>query len=147
MGLNNATASFQRMMQTVFADKWLSTLMLYVDDLLIYTTGSFDAHLQELREVLDIIRAEGLTCKLPKCELAQPKVEFLGHLVGGGQRQPVERLIGKIAQAPRPRNKKEVQAFIGLVGYYRHYVANFAKIANPLTDVMGTKAKWVWEIQ
>ena len=59
----------------------------------------------------------------------------MGHIVGSGEISPHPDTIEKIRLANPPRTKKEVRAFIGLTGYYRNYIPNYAAIAVPLTDL------------
>jgi hypothetical protein len=144
MGLKNATASFQRMMERVLGPLRFRCCLIYVDDLIVYST-TWAQHLLDLEDVLAVLEDNGLTCKLKKCEFGRTSVDFLGHHIGEGMVRPAAHLTAKIREARPPRNRKEVQRFVGLVGYYRHFVLDFAGIARPLTNIMGKTRVWRWE--
>lgn len=73
------------------------------------------------------------------CQFGQKECHFLGHVVSQGCVKPEECKIAAVKEYPRPETKKDVRAFLGLAGYYRRYIPNFAEIATPLTNL--TKKK------
>ncbi|GFX19284.1 retrovirus-related Pol polyprotein from transposon 297 [Trichonephila clavipes] len=87
------------------------------------------------------IEKGGLKVKPSKCKFAQEEVLFLGHRIGSGSRSPSDLKIKAIADFPRPTTKTHVRSFLGLVGYYSHYIPNFSTIASPLTDALKGKIK------
>ena len=82
------------------------------------------------------MRDSNITARPTKCVLAASEVEYVGHVLGAGTLSLQEDNIRKIRDAPRPRNKKEVRAFLGLMNYYHDFVPNFAAIAAPLSDLI-----------
>ncbi|GFU91784.1 retrovirus-related Pol polyprotein from transposon 297 [Trichonephila clavipes] len=87
------------------------------------------------------LRKAGLKVKPSKCKFAQEEVLFLGHRIGSGSRSPSDLKIKAIADFPRPTTKTHVRSFLGLVGYYSHYIPNYSTIASPLTDALKGKIK------
>nr|XP_027212302.1 uncharacterized protein LOC113805498 [Penaeus vannamei] len=88
----------------------------------------------------------GLTVNLVKSEFAQAKVRYLGHEVGGGEVAPVKAKVEAIDELPVPKNKRAVQRFIGMAGYYRRFCPNFADVAKPLTDLLSPKKEFKWTV-
>ncbi|GFX31862.1 retrovirus-related Pol polyprotein from transposon 297 [Trichonephila clavipes] len=91
--------------------------------------------------VLGRLRKAGLKVKPSKCNFAQEEVLFLGHRIGSGSRSPSDLKIKAIADFPQPTTKTHVRSFLGLVGYYSHYIPNYSTIASPLTDALKGKIK------
>ena len=91
--------------------------------------------MEHLREVFSQLQLAGLTVKLKKCQFGQEKVHYLGHVIGGGEVQPEPVKVRAVKEYPIPATKKDVQAFLGLVGYYRWFIPQFVSIAAPLSDL------------
>ncbi|GFV95594.1 retrovirus-related Pol polyprotein from transposon 297 [Trichonephila clavipes] len=112
----------------------------YIDDIAIFSQGWKD-HVKHIDVVLGRLRKAGLKVKPSKCKFAQEEVLFLGHRIGSGSRSPSDLKIKAIADFPRPTTKTQVRSFLGLVGYYSHYIPNYSTIASPLTDALKGKIK------
>lgn len=135
-GLQNAGATYGRMMRKVL--EGLQASDNFVDDVLSFTS-EWDNHLAELKQVFTRVRNAGLTVKPSKCYFGFLDVEFLGHLVGGGKLGTTADKTERIATALRPQTKRQLRAFLGLTGYYRRFVPDYAMMTAPLTDL--TKSK------
>ena len=142
-GLMTAGAQFTKLMRMVL--KGIPKVVSYIDDILIHTS-TLQEHLQVVERVLDRLRSANLGAKPSKCCIAFQSVEFLGHEVGEGTRKASPKLLGKIADTPRPTTKKQIRAFLGLTGFFRDYIPSYADIALPLTDLtkkgLPEKVKW-----
>ncbi|GFN92527.1 retrovirus-related pol polyprotein from transposon 297 [Plakobranchus ocellatus] len=104
------------------------------------------AYVVALRSLLVLLRCHGLHVNPSKVSIGSSSVEFLGHMVSSGTLVPVQKKMDKILQLSVPVKKKEVRSLFGLVNYYRHFIANFASIAAPLSDLLrkGTPEKVQW---
>ena len=131
-GIVSAPAVFSRMMRPLL--KNLGSVKNYIDDILIYTE-TWKEHVEMVETVLKRLRNGKLTAKPSKCLIGFKTLEFLGHTVGNGKIGPEENKVKKIMAVSKPRNKKELRSFLGLVGYYRKFIENFSEIAAPLTDM------------
>ncbi|XP_060070207.1 uncharacterized protein LOC132550192 [Ylistrum balloti] len=142
-GLVNAPASFCRLMRKVL--KGLQNTDSFVDDILIYTR-TFEEHLIVLKELFERLRKAGLTARPSKCFMGFRSLDCLGHVVGDERLQPQPQKIRAIEDAPRPGTKTQLRSFLGLVGFYRKFIANFAAIAVPLTELtkkgLPNKLEW-----
>lgn len=132
-GLINAPMSFNRLMRKVLDG--LSGVKHFLDDILVYSR-TWEEHVILLRTVMERLRQAGLTAKPSKCQLGMRTVEYLGHVIGGGELWPMQDKVKRITDAPRPLTKKALRSFLGLSGYYRKFIPHYATIASPLTDMV-----------
>ena len=117
-GLCNAPATFQRLMQSVMHDHILRLLLVYLDDLLVYSS-SFQQHLDNLRVVFQRLREVGVKLNPSKCKLVQSSVNFLGHTVSAEGIGTVSDKLDAIQGWKPPTTVREVHSFLGLASYYR----------------------------
>lgn len=143
-GLCNAPSTFQRLMQRMFGGQQCQSLLLYLDDIVVFSS-SVSQHVQRLEVVLDRLHREGLKVKLAKCSFFQREVSYLGHIISdrGVATDPAK--VDAVAQWPRPSQVSELRSFLGFASYYRRFVEGFAKLAGPLhrlvAKLAGTKSK------
>lgn len=142
-GLTNAPAAFMKMMNNVFRDYLDEFVIVFIDDILIYSKNQ-EEHKDHLRKVLDRLREHKLFAKLSKCSFWQREIGFLGHVVSDKGVSVDQGKIKAIADWPRPRNATEIRSFLGLAGYYRRFVKGFASMAQPLTKLTGKDVQFVW---
>ncbi|CAF2807008.1 unnamed protein product [Rotaria sp. Silwood2] len=133
--LTNAPATFQRLMDIVLAGLKWQCCLVYLDDIIVYSS-TFEQHLEDLRKVFLALADANLTLKTSKCNFCRREMKFLGHLITPDGIKPDPGLIATIEQFPQPTNIKAVQAFLGLSGYYRRFIQNYAKIAEPLLKLL-----------
>ncbi|XP_023634145.1 uncharacterized protein LOC111829380 [Capsella rubella] len=116
--LTNAPAAFMRLMNSVFQAFLDEFVIIFIDDILVYSKSSED-HKGHLRVVMEKLREQKLYDKISKCSFWQRKMGFLGHIVSAeGVSVDLEK-IEAIRDWPRPHNAIEIQSFLGLAGYYR----------------------------
>ena len=130
-GLCNSSAVFQRAMQQALGDLTEDTVLLYIDDLCIFSSA--EDHVDAIAAVFKRVLHSGATLKLSKCFFGCLSVEFLGHQVKVGKGSDVRPAKCKaIVQIDRPQNAKEIKTFLGMAGFFRKYIPHFAAIAAPL---------------
>ena len=123
MGLSSAPATFHRLMQSTMSDFLFQFLLVYRDDMLVYSK-TVDKHLDYLDRLLQRIIETDLKLRLDKCQFLRRQVHFLGHTISA---EGVSREAG---DHHRPRS------FLGFAGYYRRFIQGFARIAGPLHDLI-----------
>jgi len=132
-GLSNSPAVFNRVMRQVL--QGVKGVEAFIDDILVHSS-TFEEHLKILEEVFQRLQCANMTVKPSKCEIGFKEVQYLGHTLGEGRCSCQNDKIKKIKDAPRPTTKKQVRSFLGLTGYYRSFVPNFAVLALPLFDLL-----------
>ncbi|KAL0561751.1 hypothetical protein IC582_002192 [Cucumis melo] len=142
-GLTNAPAVFMDLMNRVFKDFLDTFVIVFIDDILIYSKTEVE-HEEHLYRVLEILRANKLYAKFSKCEFWLKTVTFLDHVVSseGVSVDPVK--IEAITSWPRPSTISEIRSFLGLVDYYRRFVEDFSRIASPWTQLTRKGTPFVW---
>ena len=135
MGLCNSPATFQRLMQSVMQEYIFNILLVYLDDLLLYSK-TFPDHLKSLETVFARLREVGVKLQPSKCQVAQTKVAFLGHEISAAGIQTDPGKISAIQGWKTPSTAKEVRSFLGLASYYRRFVNHFAQKAKPLHSII-----------
>ncbi|XP_071635047.1 uncharacterized protein [Temnothorax longispinosus] len=135
-GLSNSPAVFQRHIKAVFQELITKgTVLTYLDGLIIPAEGEQDG-LQKLEEVLNMARNYGLRINWSKCSLMTTRVEYLGHIVEAGTVKPSEKKVSAVARFPEPTSTKAVQSFLGLTGYFRKFIPQYALMARPLLQLL-----------
>ena len=132
-GLMGAPATFQRVMDQIL-DGLQDFTSAYLDDLIVFST-TWEDHLNHVDLVLNQLRGAGLTAKPGKCQFGMKRCSYLGHVVGGGEVRMEQDKIEAVKRMQPPETKKDVRTFLGLSGYYRRFIPNYASIAAPLTDL------------
>jgi hypothetical protein len=142
-GLSNAPSTFMRLMNHVLQPFIGKFVVVYFDDILIYSR-SLEQHLQQLREVLLALRREQLYANPKKCELLVSSVNFLGFIVSekGLQVDPIK--VVSILTWPAPRSLTEARSFHGLASFYRRFIRNFSTIMAPFMDCMKRSGAFVF---
>ncbi|GBG63233.1 hypothetical protein CBR_g37319 [Chara braunii] len=143
-GLTNAPATFQRAMNDIFRDILEQYILVYLDDILVYSR-TLEEHLRHLHDVLDRLRRHGFYAKLSKCRLAQHKLDFLGHYVSDQGLHMDDAKITAIAEWPAPTFAKQLRSFLGLTSYYSNFIRGYARYSYVLTSTLLRKnLPWAW---
>ena len=142
-GLTNAPPTFQRTMEKILRDVRFRNAMVYLDDIIIYSRN-IDDHFVHLRDVFKRIQEAGLTLNPIKCEFVRNQVKYLGHIISKFGIEVDPEKIETIKKFPTPTCQTSFKSFLGLAGYYRKYIKDFAKIAEPLHKLLYKGVKFVW---
>ena len=135
-GLANSPATFQRYINWCLREYLDDFCSAYVDDILIFSSGSLDDHRSKVRRVLGRLRECGLQLDISKCEFETKSTKYLGYIidVGRGIRMDPEKLTA-IRDWTAPKTVKAVRSFLGFANYYRLFIKDYADVAKPLTDL------------
>lgn len=106
-------------------------MSIYLDDLMI-ATEAVDENLEILRIVFERLVKNKLELRLDKCKFMKSNIGYLGYTISCEGIRPDERIIDSVTNFPIPRNVREVQSFLGLCSYFRHFVKDFSTMARPL---------------
>jgi len=142
-GLTNAPATFMRLMNDVLRPFLDDFVIVYLDDILIFSK-TWEEHLKHVKQILDVLKREKLYVKLSKCEFGKTSLNYLGHIVGGGELRIDPSKVAVIVNWPKPKSATEVRIFLGVAQYWRKFISNFSSIATPLHALTGLNKVFQW---
>ena len=126
MGLTNTLATFQKLMNQILYPKLDSTVMVYLDNILIYILGTKEEHEKEVKEVLQILEKNDIILNYKKSKLTKKEVTFLGIIIlNEGLRMEIQKTKA-IWKWPALKTVKEVQVFLGFANYYQWFIRNYS---------------------
>ena len=134
-GLTNAPAYFMFLMNTVFMPELDKFVVVFIDDILVYSLNEKD-HEEHLRIVLTRLRDHKLYAKFSKCEFWLKKVPFLSHILSENGVSVDPGKVQEVMDWKALTTVPKIRSFLGLAGYYRHFIPNFSKIAKPMTSLL-----------
>lgn len=142
-GLQAAPAFFARIVNEILFDVLGPQCLAYMDDIILFSKDA-KQHLKTLETVLHKLSDAGIKVNAQKCHFFADTITFLGYqLTTNGLTMNSEKLKA-IQEMPEPKNKKQLQALLGVLNYYRLFIANFATIAEPLHTLLRKEAKFIW---
>ncbi|UYV78594.1 hypothetical protein LAZ67_16002094, partial [Cordylochernes scorpioides] len=142
-GLCNAPATFERNMENMLGNLRWQICLCFLDDVIIYSPD-FPTHLKRLEAVFRCFRESNLRLNDKKCRFAFEELEILGYITSKHGIKPAEHNIKAVRNFPRPKKVKEVQSFLGMCSYYRKFIKDFSKIADPLTNLIKKSVSFTW---
>ncbi|KAJ9546624.1 hypothetical protein OSB04_019167 [Centaurea solstitialis] len=145
-GLTNAPAAFMDLMNRVCRPMLDKSVIVFIDDILIYSKTK-EEHVTHLREVLEVLRREGLYAKFSKCAFWLQEVQFLGHIVNREGIKVDPSKIEAVMSWEVPKTLSEIRSFLGLAGYYRRFIEGFSRIAVPLMRLTKKSEPYVWGVE
>ncbi|RXN11607.1 Retrovirus-related Pol polyprotein from transposon 412 [Labeo rohita] len=133
-GITNAPSTFQRLMERCVGDMNLHEVLVFLDDLIIFS-DSLEEHERRLMRVLHRLKEYGLKLSPKKCKFFQTTVRYLGHIISESGVETDPEKIQALETWPRPKNLKELRSFLGFSGYYRRFIKGYSSIVRPLNDL------------
>lgn len=134
-GLCNAPATFQRAMDYILSDLKLSCVLVYLDNINVFSR-TFNKHLKHLEEVFSRVVKKNMKLKPSKCHFFKSQVDYLRFVIDKNGLCPQDPKVEAINKMSTPANKRDVQVFLGMIGYYQRFVPNFATITGPLFNLL-----------
>ena len=142
-GVSGGPATFQRAIEIVLSGLTYDTCLCYFDDVII-PSSNLQQQCERLTTVLSRFRQHNLKVKASKCSFGASQVLFLGHIVSSQGVATDPKKTAAVSELSEPKNITELRAFLGLAGYYRRFIPNFASIASPLVELTKKGSKFVW---
>jgi hypothetical protein len=142
-GLTNTPAAFQHFMNDIFRDMLDTKVVIYLDDILIFSKNQED-HKKDIKEVLRRLAANQLFCKLSKCSFHTETVDYLGLVISPRGISMEEKKVQAVKEWPTPQSVKQIQSFLGFANFLRRFVPNYSTLARPLHNRTHKDAKWEW---
>ncbi|GJP86136.1 hypothetical protein CLOP_g16200 [Closterium sp. NIES-67] len=142
-GLTNAPSTFQLTMNGVFCDLLDKCVIIYLDDILIYSK-TWEQHLKDLEAVFQRLQQYRLITKGSKCEFLKQELEFLGHVISTEGIRIYPKKLWAIQEWKPPTNLQQLQSFLGFVNYVRQFIPNLAGLTGPLTDLLQKGNFYEW---
>ena len=143
-GLCNAPASFQSYINDALREYLDDFCIAYMDDVLVYSSGTLEEHIEHVRKVLVRLKERGLFVKPEKCEFHVTETKFLGFIISpDGVRMDPER-IQTIVEWPAPKSVHDLRVFLGFANFYRRFIEAYSRIVSPLTALLRKSSKFRW---
>jgi hypothetical protein len=144
-GLCNSPATFQSIMSRIFAPLLHRCCLVYMDDVVVFSRTP-EEHVQHLDQVLKILEDNKFYACPKKCVFNQPKLEFLGHVVGRDGLEVDQKKVKTVQDWPVPQDAGEIRSFVGLTTYFRKFIQGYSSLTAPLTALtnkgVDVKAGW-----
>src|SRR5882724_7468759 len=131
-GLTNAPTAFQRFMNDIFAELIDVTVIIYLDDILIYS-GNMSEHKAHVQEALRRLRANRLFVRADKCEFHVTSCEYLGYMLSTEGLTMAPYKVQIIQDWPKPQKVKDIQLSFSFANFYRSFIYGYSEITIPLT--------------
>jgi len=142
-GVTNGPAVFCRVMSTLLTGLSRAEVSSFVDDLISPTTNETDS-LHKLRLIFDRLRAAGFHLRLDKCRFGRKETKFLGHMLSASGLAVHPSNTESVLAFATPSSALMVRKFLGLAGYYRTFIADFAAISQPLFELTRKYKRFNW---
>lgn len=140
MGLKNSPSTFQRVMDNVLRDLQNTVCLVYLDDIIVFSV-SLQEHMVNLEKVFKRLRDSNFKIQMDKSEFLKLETAYLGHIISKDGIKPNPDKIAAIQKFPLPKTSTEIKRFLGLLGYYRKFIPDLARITKPMTQCLKKGSK------
>ena len=143
-GLTNAPTAFQRFMNDTFSDLLDVCVVIYLDNILIYSNNMSEHH-RHVKEVLKCLCKAGLYAKAEKCKFHSESVEYLGYILSPSGLTMSDDKVKIIQDWPEPKKVKDIQSFLRFANFYHQFIFNYSDIVIPLTCLTWKDIPWKFD--
>ena len=133
----------RQIMDRILGQEVLKFTTVYVDDLLV-TSANWDDHCNRVEQVLEKLSENNITLKLDKSQFIANEVKFLGFNLTEQGITPSKEKVEAIQKFPTPKNRKQLQSFLGICNYYRKFRSNYSELTARFQKQLSAKDKWTW---
>lgn len=134
-GLKNAPSIFQRALDDILRDHIGKICYVYIDDILIFSKDE-KSHMENIRTIFSTLHEANLKVQLDKCDFFKEELEFLGFVISSRGVKTNPSKVEAIGNFPIPKTLRELRSFLGMSGFYRRFIKDYAKLAKPLTSYL-----------
>lgn len=134
-GLKNAPSIFQRAIDDILREWIGKCCYVYIDDIIIYSPDKI-SHLNDIEKIIDKLKVSGMRISAEKCKFFKSEVEFLGFTVSRSGIKTSPSKVQDILNYKTPETLRSLRSFLGLSGYYRRFIKDYAALAKPLTSYL-----------
>ena len=134
-GLSNAPANIQGYVNKILAEKLDIFVIVYLDDILIYTEDPGQGHVYAVQLVSEVLKKHGLFANLKKCRFHQDEVRFLGYIVSAQGVQMEDERIQAVRNWPEPGSVRDIQVFVGFANFYWRFSTTYLNVENLISFI------------
>lgn len=142
-GLAGAPPTFLGAMNTTLQPLLRACVLCFFDNILIFS-ATLEEHVHHVRQVLELLRKDYWKVKFSKCAFGQKQIAYLGHVISAQGVSTDPTKITAVVNWATPQDVKGVRSFLGLAGYYHHFIRNFGVIARPLFNLLKKGVPFLW---
>lgn len=140
-GIKTAPSVFQKMNNENFGD--IENVVIYFDDILV-TGRTKQEHDKALKKVLDRAREKNVRFNINKAQIACREVKYLGHIFSHNQIKPDPERLNAIKEMSRPKNKTDLQTFLGVINIMQSFIPNMSSQTEKLRELLKKNVIYNW---
>lgn len=144
-GLSNAPSTFQRFINSLIEEEHLEDIsMAKLDDILVFSKGTFKEHKEAVVRVLKVLQKRNCKLKFKKCSFFQKSLTHLGMCISEKGLTPDDAHIKALLNIKSPTSLKEIRSVLGMLNFYRRFIANYSMKMEPITSLLKKGVKEFW---